>query len=81
MAEIRVRNLESWVVDSMKLRAKRNGRSLEAELREMLTGFVQNERQQLVESSRDLRDKVQKECGILPSSAEFIRSMRDGEDE
>ncbi len=80
MAEVRVRNLDDWVVDRMKSRAKRNGRSLEAELREMLTQSVQNERQKLIESSRELLERMQKECGVLPDSADFIRAMRDGED-
>lgn len=80
MAEIRVRNLDDWVVSRMKSRAKHNGRSLEAELREMLTQSVQNERKELIESSRKLREKIRKECGVLPESADFIRAMRNGED-
>ena len=81
MAELRVRNLEDWVVGQMKVRAKRNGHSLEAELREMLTQSVQNERQNLAEKSHKLREEMRKICGVLPDSAAFIRSMRDGENE
>jgi plasmid stability protein len=80
MAEVRVRNLENWVVESMKSRAKRNGHSLEAELREMLTNSVQNERQKLIEKSQKLRDEMKKICGKLPDSTGFIRNMRDGSD-
>ncbi len=44
MAEIRVRNLPSDVVGEWKDRAKRHGRSLEAELRELITdrGFFRS---------------------------------------
>ena len=38
MATLTVRSLEDDVVDALKARAGRNGRSLEAEIRELLRG-------------------------------------------
>jgi len=37
MAQIIVRNLETDIVDNLKLRAKQHGRSLEGEARQILT--------------------------------------------
>lgn len=36
MAEIRVRDLDEWVVEALRVRARRNGRSLVAEVRDLL---------------------------------------------
>jgi plasmid stability protein len=40
MAQVIIRNLDAETVESLKARAKRNGRSLEAELREVLAQSV-----------------------------------------
>jgi len=37
MEELRVRKIEDWVVEEFRARAKRNGKRLEGELRELLT--------------------------------------------
>ncbi len=37
MAQVIVRNLENWVVTTLKRRAKHRGQSLEQELRQILT--------------------------------------------
>ena len=36
MAEIRVRNLDEWVVEALRVRARRNGHSLVEEVRDLL---------------------------------------------
>lgn len=43
MAQVVVRNVEAQVISKLRRRAKRNGRSLEAEVREILRGAVKNE--------------------------------------
>jgi len=40
MAQVIVRNLDPGVVERLKARARRHGRSLEGELREILSGAV-----------------------------------------
>jgi len=40
MAQVIIRNLDPETVDALKARAKRNGRSLEAELRDVLSQTV-----------------------------------------
>ncbi len=47
MAQVIIRNLDAETVESLKARAKVNGRSLEAELRDLLTQSV----------ARDARDE------------------------
>ncbi len=46
MAQILVRNLESEVKTRLQRRAKRNGRSMEEEVREILRDAAKNERSQ-----------------------------------
>jgi plasmid stability protein len=46
MAQILVRNLENEVKTRLQRRAKRNGRSMEAEVREILRDAAKNERSQ-----------------------------------
>lgn len=43
MAQLVVRNLENSVKDSLQRRAKRNGRSMEEEVRDILRGAAQAE--------------------------------------
>jgi antitoxin FitA len=43
MAQVIIRNLDAKTVEALKARAKRNGRSLEAELRDVLTQSVVRE--------------------------------------
>ena len=50
MAQVIIRNLNSETVEALKARAKRNGRSLEAELREVLTrSIARDTRQEFLE--------------------------------
>ena len=46
MAQILVRNLENEVKTRLQRRAKRNGRSMEEEVREILRDAAKNERRQ-----------------------------------
>jgi plasmid stability protein len=46
MAQVIIRNLDPRTVEALKARAKRNGRSLEAELREVLTRSVARDARQ-----------------------------------
>ncbi len=77
MGDVRVRNLDDNVVAEFKDRAKRHGRSLEAELREVLTAEAFRLRRELAERARQLRDELRAECGELPDSTPFIREERD----
>lgn len=77
MGDIRVRNLDDTVVAELKDRAKRHGRSLEAELRSVLTDEAFRPRRELAERAEQLRDSLRAEYGAFPDSTPIIREERD----
>jgi plasmid stability protein len=77
MAELRVRNLEQWIVDAFRSRAKLHGRSLESELRQFLQQEVANARKQLVAGLRRDLDETESRYGRPYDSAAAIRDDRD----
>jgi antitoxin FitA len=77
MAEIRVRNLDETVVGEFKDRAKRHGRSLEAELRELITSEALRPRRELLEDLQEFRETIRAKYGTLPDSTLLIREERD----
>jgi plasmid stability protein len=76
MATLTIRNLEDEVVGALKARAKRNHRSLEAEVRELLRDAAVGDSP---DSLRDLADRI---AALTPDvrqtdSADLIRADRD----
>ena len=77
MANLTIRNLDDAVVDKLKAKAKDNGRSLEAELRQILTDRV---RPPL--SVAELRARAERIAAMTPDvpqtdSTKIIREFRD----
>ncbi|MFN0116193.1 MAG: FitA-like ribbon-helix-helix domain-containing protein [Paracoccaceae bacterium] len=62
MAQLVVRNVEDRVAEALRLRAQANGRSMEAEVRVILTSAVdtpgQDARADFARAARALRDKL-----------------------
>ncbi len=77
MAEVRVRNIDDKVVVELKDRAKRHGRSLEAELREMITQEALRPRRELVGDLEQFSESLRAKYGMLPDSTPLIREERD----
>ena len=77
MTEVRVRNVESWVVEWHRQQAKLNGKSLEAELRNVLTQAALAKKQALAEEFRSLRDELRQKHGSF-SRFGSIDSRRSG---
>jgi antitoxin FitA len=77
MADIRVRNLEDWVVEAFRSRARRHHRSLEGEMREFLRSEVTGSRDRIVNRLEDGLRQMEAKYGVLPDSAEGIREDRD----
>jgi plasmid stability protein len=78
VATLSIRKLDDALYDRLGLRAKRNNRSLEAEVREILSNAVPG----LDELNGDLRafhQKMRSRHGELPDSTPLIRAMRDEE--
>lgn len=75
MATLTIRNLEDAVVGALKARAKRNNRSLEAEVRELLRDVACGGS---AESLRDLADRIAALTPDVPQtdSTELVREDR-----
>ena len=79
MATLTIRNLENAVVERLKQRAERNGRSLEAEIRQILQRTAGNPPltgEEAVTRARRIAAMTPK--GVKQTdSTEIIRKMRD----
>lgn len=77
MPELRVRNMDDWIIAELKTQAKAAGRSLENELQERLRELALRPKRAMAERAAKLRDAVAQEHGLLPDSAASIREERD----
>lgn len=77
MSEVRIRNVDPWVVESLKLRARAHGNSLEGELRDLLRQEAMRPKEELADELRRMRDELRAKYGIFSDSAAVIREMRD----
>jgi hypothetical protein len=77
MSEVRVRNVESWVVEWHRQAAKRGGLTLEAELRRIMTQAALDRRHAIVADMRSDLNELQTKYGIFPDSALDIRQDRE----
>jgi plasmid stability protein len=77
MADVKVRKLDEEVVDFHRRRAAQAGRSLEAELRRVLTEATFAKRRKMVrEIQRDF-ERMRRKSGLLPGSGPGIRAERE----
>jgi plasmid stability protein len=76
MADVKVRNLPDWVVNSFRKRAESEGRSLEEELRMLLTEEATRRREKMLSELKAFRDKMRKKYGVLSDSTPGIREDR-----
>ena len=76
MADVKVRNLPDWVVASFRNKAQHEGRSLEEELRMLLTEAAMNRRRETIRKLKAFRDKMREKHGELSDSTPGIREDR-----
>ena len=74
VSQVVVRNLDSGVVTELKQRAKRNGHSLEQELRAILTCAARPGRKELIAEADRIRAMT---VGQLEDSVSLLRQGRD----
>lgn len=74
MAQVLVRQLEDRVVEALKARARRNNRSLEEELRVILTSAAKPDKAAFWKLADEIRARS-KSTG--PDSTQLIREDRD----
>lgn len=77
MADVKIRKLDDWVVESFRARAKQAGRSLEEELRQCLTEAARERRRRFIAELDELNASLREKYGELPDSAPLIREERD----
>jgi plasmid stability protein len=76
MTELRIRKLDDWVTSWLKAQAKLHGKSLEKELREMLTDIVRSRKQQIADELLQNLEALEKKYGLFPDSTPGIRKER-----
>lgn len=77
MAEVRVRRLDESVVLELKARARREGTSVEAILRGLITIEALRPRKEMLDRLSKRHESFRAERGALPDSAGLIREERD----
>jgi hypothetical protein len=78
MSEIRVRNLEPWVVDFLRDRARAEGHQhLESFLREHLREEAMRKRREWAARLKARQDEFRQKYGVRPDSTPGIRQDRD----
>ena len=77
MAEVKIRNLDDWVLASYRARAQSAGRSVEEELRHVLTEAALAARREWAEKLRQLHAEMEAKYGVLEDSTPGIREERD----
>ncbi len=78
MTELRIRNVDEWVVEQHRHNAKKCGVSLEHELKRVLSEAALARQHRLAEEIDQHLDQVASKHGIFPSSVAYIRAMREG---
>ena len=74
MAHLTVRNVSQDVVDALERRAAANGRSVEAEHRELLRAALLGANNDFVHRAQALRQRLRSSV----DSTDIIRAVRDG---
>jgi len=77
MTEVRIRNVEPWVVDEIRRHACAKGQSLEGALRELLQEEAMRPKLERANKLRALREVLRKKYGTFSDSATLIREDRD----
>jgi plasmid stability protein len=77
MTDVRIRNVDPWVVESLRLRARENGTSLEGELKKLLRQEAMRPKRELAEELHHMRGELREKYGTFSDSTALIREDRD----
>jgi plasmid stability protein len=77
MAQLLVRDISEKVVSALKKRAKKNGRSAEAEHRAILEAALNTQAEDFWKEADRLRNELQESGRTFTDSTELIRRDRD----
>ena len=77
MGDVKIRRLEEWVLTTHRSRAEAAGRSLEEELRRIVTEAATRSPRGFARRAARLRDELRRKYGAMPDSTPLIREDRD----
>lgn len=77
MTEVRIRNVDEWVVESLRHRARANGQSLEGALRDLLRQEAMRPKLELAQRLRQMRGELHQKYGTFSDSTALLREERD----
>jgi plasmid stability protein len=77
MTEVRIRDVDEWVVEFLRQEGKREGRTLEFHLREVLKQAALERKKAVAEEMRADLNELQTKYGVFPDSAAGIRDERE----
>ena len=77
MADVKIRKLPDWVLAAHKSRVQNAGRSLEEELRLVLTTAALRPQKELTRKIAAFRNSLRRKHGLLPDSTPQIREDRE----
>jgi len=75
--DIRVRNVDDWVVSFLRDEADHAGHSFAEHVRQYLRDAALRRRNEWAEKLAAGREEIMKSCGLLSDSAEGIRQDRE----
>jgi plasmid stability protein len=77
VTDLRIRNIDDWVLDVHRQQAKLQGKTLENAAREILTAAALARKQQIAAEHRAALQELQNKYGVFSDSAALIREERD----
>jgi plasmid stability protein len=77
MAELRIRNVEDWVVEQHRFNARKKGITLGDELKRVLVETAMAQRGKMANEITKNLEKMRNKYGTFPSSVKDIREYRE----
>jgi plasmid stability protein len=77
MADVKVRKVPDWVIESFRSRAIARGHSLEEELRTLLTDVARARRQEFISEAGAFQERLRTRYGQLSDSTPGIAEDRE----
>jgi len=77
MSEVRIRNVDDWVVEWHRTQAKLDGKTLETKLRQILTEAALAKKRAIADEMRAGLEKFRSEGRFFSDSSKIIREDRD----
>ena len=77
MGQVKVREIEEWIVGVHRDLAMQAGQSLEQHLRDVLKESALESQRSFAREAAEQLDAARKKYGVLPSSVDLIREQRE----